>query len=142
MHKSIDQIIENLSSNHGRNYHLWKVNISVVCYSVTSMNTAVLLQTIQFAINIIFIPIFIIYLKAEAFNSLFGQYNLPHACAVLVIGIVNIVICFAFPRCKSKTSKRETVTSLVWSSHRHPYVNWYLIEWEFILDSINHYKNK
>ena len=98
------------------------VKISV-CFSVSSMNTAVLLQTIQFSINIIFIPIFIKYLKAEAFNSQSGHYYLPHACAVLVLGIVNIVICFAFPRCKSKTSKRETVTSLVWSSHRHPYVN-------------------
>ena len=77
------------------------------------MNTAVLLQTIQLVVNMIFIPIFIMHNKniEEARKSSavwFGDDELLIASAVFSLGLVNILLCFGFPRCRKRTDTTST----------------------------------
>ena len=90
----------------------------ILC-SLTSMNTAMLLQPVQVLINLIFIPICIIYYDAELLKdptalfygdrakefltSLWNGENRPElvqAGVVMGLGVLNILICFSSPRCR------------------------------------------
>ena len=83
------------------------------------MNTAILLQPVQVLINLIFIPICIIYYDAELLKdptalfygdraqefltSLWNGENRPElvqAGVVMGLGVLNILICFSSPRCR------------------------------------------
>ena len=83
------------------------------------MNTAMLLQPVQVLINLIFIPICIIYYDAELLKdptalfygdraqefltSLWNGENRPElvqAGVVMGLGVLNILICFISPRCR------------------------------------------
>ena len=87
-----------------------------VYFSVLSMNTAILLQPIQFMINIMFIPIFITYFDAEVLkdptSAWYGEsgHEFIQAIVILVLGVVNIFICFTDPRCKRR---KTTLTKVV-----------------------------
>ena len=59
------------------------------------MNTAILLQPIQFILNLIFIPIFLVF----AMNG-DNDNNLKLAIIVMSIGVLNMFICFTDPRCR------------------------------------------
>ena len=81
------------------------------------MNTAVLLQSIQLAVNLIFIPIFMMSvqnvknaLKSSSvwFGDEAGDYELLIASVVLGLGLVNILLCFGFPRCRKRTDTTST----------------------------------
>ena len=78
------------------------------------MNTAVLLQTIQLIVNSIFIPIFMRSVKKdlESYSVWFGDeaggYELLIASVVLGLGLVNILLCFGFPRCRKRTNTTST----------------------------------
>ena len=84
-------------------------------FSVLSMNTAILLQPIQLIINIMFIPIFITYFDAEVLkdptSAWYGDsgHEFIQAIVILVLGVVNIFICFTDPRCK----RQKTTSSKV-----------------------------
>ena len=86
-----------------------------VIFSVLSMNTAILLQPIQLMINIMFIPIFITYFDAEVLkdptSAWYGDsgHEFIQAIVILVLGVVNIFICFTDPRCK----RQKTTSSKV-----------------------------
>ena len=88
---------------------------TVYC-SVGSLNTAILLQPIQFIINIMFIPIFITYYDAEVLkdptSAWYGEsgHEFIQAIVILVLGVVNIFICFTDPRCKRQ---KTTLTKVV-----------------------------
>ena len=75
------------------------------------MNTAVLLQTIQLIVNSIFIPIFMKSVKKELksysvwFGEEAGDYELLIASVVLGLGLVNILLCFGFPRCRKRADR-------------------------------------
>ena len=76
-------------------------------FSIRSLNTAILLQPIQFILNLlIFISIFIVYYDADPVSALYGENNYEFLASIIVlsIGVLNIVICFADPRCR-KTCK-------------------------------------
>ena len=83
------------------------------------MNTAMLLQPVQVLINLIFIPICLIYYDAELLKdptalfygdraqdfltSLWNGGNRPElvqAGVVMGLGVLNILICFSSPRCR------------------------------------------
>ena len=87
----------------------------IVNFSVLSMNTAILLQPIQLIINIMFIPIFITYFDAEVLkdptSAWYGDsgHEFIQAIVILVLGVVNIFICFTDPRCK----RQKTTSSKV-----------------------------
>ena len=77
------------------------------------MNTAVLLQTIQLVVNMIFIPIFIMHNKnikkaVKSSSVWFGDDELLIASGVLSLGLVNILLCFGFPRCRKRTDTTST----------------------------------
>ena len=74
------------------------------------MNTAVLLQTIQLAVNMIFIPIFMMSVPnvENAFSAWFEDDELLIASVVLGLGLVNILLCFGFPRCRRRTDTTST----------------------------------
>ena len=77
------------------------------------MNTAVLLQTIQLVVNMIFIPIFIMHNKnikkaVKSSSVWFGDDELLIASAVFGLGLVNILLCFGFPRCRKRTYTTST----------------------------------
>ena len=59
------------------------------------MNTAILLQPIQFILNLIFIPIFLVF----AMNG-DNDKNLKLAIIVISLGVLNMLICFTVPRCR------------------------------------------
>ena len=63
--------------------------------SVLSLNTAILLQPIQFTLNLIFIPIFLV----SAWN-IDDDNNLKLAIIVMILGVINMLICFTDPRCR------------------------------------------
>ena len=63
--------------------------------SVLSLNTAILLQPIQFTLNLIFIPIFLV----SAWN-IDDDNNLKLAIIVMILGVLNMLICFTDPRCR------------------------------------------
>ena len=77
------------------------------------MNTAVLLQTIQLVVNLIFIPIFIMHNKnikkaVKSSSVWFGDDELLIASGVFCLGLVNILLCFGFPRCRKRTDTTST----------------------------------
>ena len=78
------------------------------------MNTAVLLQTIQLIVNSIFIPIFMrsVQKDLKSYSVWFGDeaedYELLIASVVLGLGLVNILLCFGFPRCRKRTDTTST----------------------------------
>ena len=64
-------------------------------YSVLSLNTAILLQPIQFILNLVFIPIFLV----SAWNG-GDDNNFKLAIIVMSLGVLNMFICFTDPRCR------------------------------------------
>ena len=84
------------------------------------MNTAILLQPIQLIINIMFIPIFITYSDAEVLkdptSAWYGDsgHEFILAIVILVLGVVNIFICFTNPRCK----RQKTTLTIVGDQER------------------------
>ena len=94
--------------------------------SLTSMNTAILLQPVQVSINLIFIPICIIYYDAELqkdpsvlfygdraqefLTSLWNGGNrseLVEAGVLMGLGVLSIIICFISPRCRVMRNKER-----------------------------------
>ena len=65
------------------------------------MNTAILLQPIQFILNLIFIPIFLVSVWNGDDDS-----NLKLAIIVMSLGVLNMFICFTDPRCCRQTCKQ------------------------------------
>ena len=95
--------------------------------SLTSMNTAILLQPVQVFVNLIFIPICIIYYDAELLkdpSALFygdraqefltslwnggNRSELVQAGVVIGLGAISIIICFISPRCRVMTHEERT----------------------------------